>query len=388
VLRSIEADVPFDELNTPESQVIITARQRYLLEDDGIVRRDKLIDLIWDEDTFTPRVKMVMYFLFLFRDQRYRDFICTRVADSSGVWNGAVFQSQSTAFFKKAGGRKAFTNLRRMLVHLDLLTDEPKYAVRAFPPLEDWLPDAVEIAAQYVTDTNERQQFLANPTAFLVQHKIHGLLNAQAKAIAQIKVNVVYEDAPDLLPIYQIADQGSGTLASTALKKWDKKAPLKSKDFTPIEVFKNPALMEKANWQHFLLEKLMAADCEASGYEAQFSVHIDLLAQSPDQTILFEMKSCTAGNVRSQIRRAVSQVLEYSYLYRDEIPADTLLCVVVERKPRGRDAWLIGYLESLEICLVWKRDKDARFGCTAATKARMAPVFSAAAGWAIQKSKG
>ncbi len=42
---------------------------------NGIVRKDRLIDLIHEEGTFTERVKMVMYFLFLFRDARYRQFI-------------------------------------------------------------------------------------------------------------------------------------------------------------------------------------------------------------------------------------------------------------------------------------------------------------------------
>lgn len=382
LLRSLKKDIPSAQIEGFEEAIIVTARQRYFREEEGIVRRDRLIDLVQEEGTFTARVKMVMYFLFLFRDPRYRDFICTEVARKNGLWDGAVFHSEIATFFPKAGGRKAFTNLRRMLIHLDLLSSEPNYAVLPFPALDTWFADAVEVAAQYVTDPVARQQLLANPQSFLVQHKIHGLLNADAKAIAEVTFNTVYEDAPDQLPIYQLGSLETA-LTTTALKTWDRQAPLKRKDLTSTEVWTNPALMERAHGQHFNLEQLMAAACKASDYKVKQTVHIDLLALNKDSAILFEMKSCTAPNLRSQVRRAISQVLEYMYLYRDKLPAGTMSCIVVERKPRGRDAWLIGYLESLEICLVWKKDKSDHFGCSPATKTRLLPVLSAVSDWAI-----
>ncbi len=74
---------------------------------------DKLIDFIHEEGGFTERVKMVMYFLFMFRDPRYREFICRVVGQRHGKWDTSIFSDTETDFFSHAGGRKAFTNLRQ-----------------------------------------------------------------------------------------------------------------------------------------------------------------------------------------------------------------------------------------------------------------------------------
>lgn len=57
------------------------------------------------------------------------------------------------------------------------------------------------------------------------------------------------------------------------------------------------------------------------------------------------MKSCTTDSVRSQIRRAINQVFEYSHIFRDNLKPEIQRCLVVERKPRGGDQWLIKYIE-------------------------------------------
>jgi hypothetical protein len=92
-----------------------TARARYLIVEEGIVRRDRLVNLIHDEGAFSERVKMAMYFLFMFRDPRYREFICNVVGRKNGKWDTKVFSESRSGFFEHAGGRKAFTNLRQFL---------------------------------------------------------------------------------------------------------------------------------------------------------------------------------------------------------------------------------------------------------------------------------
>ena len=77
LVASISHDTPESELRARfDTDLYVTARARYLIVKDKIVFRDKLIDLIHEEGGFTERVKMVMYFLFIFRDPRYRQFIC------------------------------------------------------------------------------------------------------------------------------------------------------------------------------------------------------------------------------------------------------------------------------------------------------------------------
>jgi hypothetical protein len=95
ILLAIKHDMPVEELLGPlDEDLVATARQRYLLiENKNVVIRDKLIDLAHTEHDFTERMRMVMYFLFLFRDRRYRNFICQSVGKNRGKWDTSVFHS-------------------------------------------------------------------------------------------------------------------------------------------------------------------------------------------------------------------------------------------------------------------------------------------------------
>jgi hypothetical protein len=123
LLSSIFHDTPESELRAQfDTDLYVTARARYLIVDGKVVTRDKLIDLIHQEGGFTERVKMVMYFLFMFRDPRYRRFICEVVGRNRGKWDTSIFSNTQSQFFSLAGGRKAFTNLRQFLIKPSHLT--------------------------------------------------------------------------------------------------------------------------------------------------------------------------------------------------------------------------------------------------------------------------
>jgi hypothetical protein len=116
LLSSITHDIREAQLRAKfDPDLYATAKARYLVVENGFVRRDKLVDLIHDEGAFSERVKMVMYFLFMFRDRRYREFICNVVGQKDGKWDPTVFSDTHSEFFEHAGGRKAFTNLRQFL---------------------------------------------------------------------------------------------------------------------------------------------------------------------------------------------------------------------------------------------------------------------------------
>lgn len=97
----------------------------------------------------------------------------------------------------------------------------------------------------------------------------------------------------------------------------------------------------------------------------------------------FRDEKLTLGSTRSQIRRAVSQVFEYPYIYRDELSKPIQRCIVVERKPRGSNEWLIKYVEFLEIGLVWRQDSSEEFGCTKMTLKWLSPFLSEAKNWIL-----
>jgi hypothetical protein len=363
-----------------QEHLVVTARKRYFTEAGGVVRRDKLIDLIQEEGKFTDRVKMVMYFLFMFRDSRYRDFICQDVAAKNGRWEPGAFITDRQDMFSQAGGRKAFTNLRQLLVGANLLTS--KFLVKAFPPLDLWFADAVEIAATHITEPIAQQAFASSPQAFLIKYKLQGLLNTTAQQLAKVDVQNISEESPDLLPVYSLPPKATA-LTNPNFKSWDRKAPLKKGQLSPAAVQSNPALLERANGQHFLLEKMMKQTCTDAGHDAKYNVHIDLFVETKTGSLLFEMKSCTLGSTRSQIRRAVSQVFEYPYIYRDELTKPIQRCIVIERKPRGSNEWLIKYVEFLEIGLVWRRDSSEEFGCTKTTLKWLSPFLSEAKNWIL-----
>jgi hypothetical protein len=104
LLSSITQDIPEAELRARFGpNLYATAKARYLLVENGIVRRDKLVDLIHDEGAFGERVKMVMYFLFMFRDSRYREFICNVVGQQNGKWDTKVFSDTLGVFQARRG---------------------------------------------------------------------------------------------------------------------------------------------------------------------------------------------------------------------------------------------------------------------------------------------
>jgi len=146
LLAYITHDTPSAELRAKfGDNLYATARARYLTVEGEVVLRDRLIDLVHEEGAFTERVKMVMYFLFMFRDGRYREFICRVVGHNNGKWDAKVFSEKHGDSFKNAGGTKAFTNLRQFLFQTGIL-EEGTWSVH-MPDATEWFPTAAEIAA-------------------------------------------------------------------------------------------------------------------------------------------------------------------------------------------------------------------------------------------------
>lgn len=365
LIASIQNDVPEDVLRDRfDENLYATGKQRYLIVRNGIVIRDKLADFVHDESGFSDRVKMVMYFLFMFRDPRYRDFICNVVGKQNGKWDTSIFRNNNSEYFEHAGGHKAFTNLRQFLFQTGLL-DERTLNV-TMPDLATWFPAAAQIAAQSISEPLARKTFLASPHGFLIRYKINALLNATPQELAALEFGIAYEESEDLLPA--IESRGGNSEPDTEeFRPWNRTPPSKRASVAlPVET--DPAALERANSQHFLLEKRIYEVCKERGLSPKTNKHIDLIVDSDNISLLFEMKSSSLDAIRSQLRRAISQLLEYRYLYRKKLKATVFLCAVLERKPRGRIAWLTGYLDDLGIGLIWKNDQNNRLNCTSATK--------------------
>ena len=138
---------------------------------------------------------------------------------------------------------------------------------------------------------------------------------------------------------------------------------------------------ERADMQHWLLEKAVADLCSASNVVPLSDGHIDLLVRSGPTSVVFEMKSCSPLDTAGPLRRAVWRLLEYRYLYRDALGSDVRLCVVIQRRPRASCEWLIGFLEHLGIGMVWRNDGDAGLSCTDFTKTLLGDILPPIRGW-------
>jgi hypothetical protein len=377
LVESIDHDSPEADLRSRfDADLYVTARARYLFVKDKVVYRDKLIDFIHEEGKFTERVKMVMYFLFMFRDPRYRQFICTLLGRNHGKWNTSIFSDSESAFFPHAGGRKAFTNLRQFLSQTGII-EEGSWTAR-MPDPAGWFPAAVQIASASINDAEARKSFLASPHGFLIRYRINALLNITPEELAQLEFGGTYEESEDLLPQIELPEAES-RIDTADFKRWNRVPPSKRKPGLQISTT-DPIVIERANNQHFLLEERISRLCTDHGLEPMTNRHVDLVADSSDASIIFEMKSCSLTAIRSQIRRAISQLLEYRFPYQDILRPEVIVCVVVERKPRSKLTWLINYVESLGIGLIWKNDQDDRFNCGEATRTILAKTLPQAKG--------
>jgi hypothetical protein len=360
ILSSINSDISESALRKAHKNPHLfgTAR-RYLLIRNHIVIRDRLIDFIHSEGDLTRRVKMVMYFLFMFRDARYREFICNTVANSNGKWNRSVFEAKHSSYFDGSGGHKAFTNLRQLLFRIGILNESNSEVDMS--ALGDWLPIALEIAAQHLSPES-RTELISSPHGFLIRNRLNALVNCTPDEIVKCTLGGTYEESADMLPQIELAPGTAGNVLSP-FKLWRRSQPAKRQSRN-IDFSIDPVLLERANHQHWVLERLTAEAISAKGTTISTTHLVDMLAQKKSEAILFEMKSCNSASMRPQIRRAISQLLEYKFLYRDRLPEKTQLCLVVERRPQGNSEWLLEYLDFLEIAVIWKKNTEEKLVCS------------------------
>lgn len=380
LLRRIQFDTPVKELQRLgfNSGIVTTCVKRYLLLHNGTAVKDRLIALIQEDGELSLRVKMAMYFLFMLRDSRCRSFVCNQLQSGSGLWTDASLQLRNANLpeFGGPSAPKAYTNLRTFLVQIGLI--DANFRLLKFPDLSEWFSDAVEIAAQHIKDPLLKQRFLDSPIGVLAEYGSLGIINLEQRRILEYQIQFPSFETDTLLPNYE-AEEGAVVFDSSSFRTWNRSTPIKRSNLSAKEIYQNPALLERAHEQHFLLEKMMAEICKSEGFSIHETPFIDMFARK-DVSVIFEMKSCTQSSTRSQIRRGISQLFEYSYLYRQEIP-NVYLCLVLERKPRAKTGWLIDYVESLSINLIWKKDTENSFGCSKVTRERLRAIFSAADAW-------
>jgi len=100
---------------------------------------------------------------------------------------------------------------------------------------------------------------------------------------------------------------------------------------------------ERANQTHWRLVDAKSSFLDGRKFEPFANEHIDLYANDRGDVILYEMKSVAPEgvNLLSQIRKAVSQLYEYRYIYEEP---NARLCIVTNHGIAKKDEWLLDYL--------------------------------------------
>lgn len=329
-------------------------RKRFIkVTDHDVVSYDRFLSLVATHGISSPFVRKSMLFVWAYRDERVRRFLCECVADKRGKWrarevvNKAHFEFfVSNDWLEEKAARKARSNIEFFLVEAQLFDLADKHV---HLQLDDgWLFEAAAVAAQHEDDPRVRKQLLDDPRRFLVDRNWQGMIDATPDELFADGV----PPPEDVIPLEDEAIDAR-TIQPQAGKIWDRKKPRQS-DKKSTSVFIDLVARERANQSHFQLEELVARSVRRIGAEPKYTAHIDMYFVANEDTVLIEMKSCDSGNIHSQIRKGVSQLFEYRYMYSTVLGRDPKLLLIVETEPIGAKSWLADYLQSLGITLAWR----------------------------------
>ncbi len=349
-------------------------RKRFLMVDpQGIIRYDRFLSLARAEGLSSKRVRKVMYLVWALRDERIRRFVGEVVANAAGRWRVAELAKKANAgFFRQwfpapsTTPAKARSNIEFFLAETGIY-DPASKAIHL--ELDDGcLAEAMEVAAQHEKDPHIRRAMTSAPVEFLAANGWHGLVNATVEELRGLRVPAplgsepLEDDEIDVVPE-----------APSLGRRWTDRTPAPYGK-TPKQIFTNEVARERANRSHLTLERATAAAVEKKGYEPRYTTNIDMYFETPAGTVLAEMKSCHEKNLHSQVRRGLSQLLEYRFVYRVVLGDRVTTLLVVETRPPREKAWLVDCLRSLGIVLAWKEAAETRLVTTTAIPASLTGV--------------
>jgi hypothetical protein len=163
-------------------------------------------------------------------------------------------------------------------------------------------------------------------------------------------------------------DVGKGLHGRPVREEPNTGVPLTKTATYTIEI--DPAKTERANQVHKSLVFGTGKMLRSRGLPAEENALIDLFSDGPQGLAIFEMKSLTATNFVSQMRRALAQLYEYRYVYQ---AADAHLCIVASRAPAKSEAFYVEYLEKdRDVAVMWTLD-FATFLCSEESSRLLGP---------------
>jgi hypothetical protein len=158
------------------------------------------------------------------------------------------------------------------------------------------------------------------------------------------------------LPVFEIHDDNQPLLPVTGnLTEYQEIERRTSRNQLEIAYFKDQAKLERASNAHISLVNLVSQRIRQNGGIPKSNQLIDLAVRF-NHDYIFEMKSTNDKNVRSQVRKGMSQLYEYRYVQNKP---DAKLILVVERPLSVSHSWMLDYLETdRAINLVWDGNNE------------------------------
>jgi len=112
--------------------------------------------------------------------------------------------------------------------------------------------------------------------------------------------------------------------------------------------------IERANIEHQRTLEKLSQFLESKGFLVEYNQLIDAFCRLKTGPAIFEIKSISPSNERSQCRHALSQLYEYRYLH--SLPEASLWLVLSEPLQSG---WIADYLrDDRGLKVVWYRDEQ------------------------------
>lgn len=123
-----------------------------------------------------------------------------------------------------------------------------------------------------------------------------------------------------------------------------------------VVIYRNQAAVDRADNAHRRLVNLVANRIRNINAIPRYNQLVDLATRVGETDFLFEMKSITDDNSKSQVRNGLSQLYEYSYL--QNLP-NALLVLVIERPMPKNTQWMVEYMEAnRNIQVIWDGDDN------------------------------
>lgn len=176
--------------------------------------------------------------------------------------------------------------------------------------------------------------------------KVMGLLIEDTQRNFKLNNNIY-----SLIPIFEIEDIDQPIFPITGdLIEFETIANRSESAKKQIEFYIDQSKNERSNQAHTELVNLVANRISNNGGLPKSNKFIDLAVRF-DRDFIFEMKSTTEENIKSQIRKGISQLYEYRYLHKKP---DAELILVIEQPLNESIYWMHEYMENdRDIHLVW-----------------------------------